>query len=185
MFGDIWIVCLQRIFLYLFLQILESYLQSYLEEVDKYKSQYFIFQSRNNNPLGCFVTYELCLQACKSSWVNYAFKALFFYIIINFLAYFDVSNSNKFQLVFHISQFFMTYKLCPQFSLRQFVLRILFVIYLSKLANPFSIWTKQMNINLTWYFILWRNTDFFRNVSILSVNTNLYIVIRNPNFFLE
>ena len=99
------------------------------------------------------------------------------------MAYFDVSNSYKFQLVFHISQFFMTYKLCPQISIRQFVLRILFVIYLSKLANPFSIWTKQMNINLTWYFILWRNTDFFRNVSILSVNTNLFIVIRNPIFF--
>ena len=78
------------------------HLQAYSEEVDKYKSQYFIFHETTTPwdvswPMNC---------ACKSSKVNCDFKAQFFSHLIHFLAYLDVSNSYNFQLVFHISQDF-------------------------------------------------------------------------------
>ena len=55
------------------------HLQGYLEEVDKYKSQYFIFHETIPWdvwwPMNC---------ACKSSKWNCSFKASFFYILIHF-----------------------------------------------------------------------------------------------------
>ena len=83
------------------------YLHAYLEEVDKYKFQYFIFhETATPYSLKTEVMFRKNC-ACKSSKVNCAFKATFFFSYLSiFWAYLDVSNSYKFKLVFHVSQDF-------------------------------------------------------------------------------
>ena len=81
------------------------HLRAYLEEVDKYTFQYFIFhETATPFSLEAEVMFRKNCS-CKSSNVNCALKAPNFYISI-FLVYLDVSNSYKFRLVFHVSQDF-------------------------------------------------------------------------------
>ena len=120
MFGDVWIVCLQIINYKLCPHILKScgiiypHLQAYLEEVDKYEFQYFIFY-KTTTPYrlkeeGMFRDIWI-VHVNPLKWIVPLKPKLFRYLHM-FLAYLDVSNSYKFLLVFHISQDFSWHMNC-------------------------------------------------------------------------
>ena len=84
-------------------------LHAYLEEVDKYKFQYFKF-SETATPYSLKAEVMFRKNCARKSFkVDCALKAPFFTYLSIFWVYLDeldVSNSYKFKLVFHVSQDF-------------------------------------------------------------------------------
>ena len=103
------------------LQILQRYgiyyphLHAYLEEVDKYKFQYFIFHETTTpyslKAEGMFRKIWI-VPANPLEWIVPSKPHFFTYLLIHFLVCLYVSNAYKFRLVFHVSQDFSWHMNC-------------------------------------------------------------------------
>ena len=84
------------------------HLHAYLEEVDKYKFQFFIFhETATPYSLKAEVMFrKIRIVPANPLKSIVPSKPHFFIYLSIFLVYLDVSNSYKFKLVFHVSQDF-------------------------------------------------------------------------------